>query len=414
MTYKTILQLWLLVPMMAGSAATVASSNIDPVQKFSWSENSGWMNWRDANGGTDGVFVDIGFLSGYVWMENVGWLNVGDGTPTDGEAYANEDDTDFGVNIEIGTGELHGFAWGENIGWINFDTASVTPDQARFDLGNGQFHGYAWAENIGWINLGDATHFVSIVPIAPAVAPAPHDRKKNRYISFDPNNGPQVVAFRVQKAAVAANTGFCTTSGTACSGAPAQGTCAGSQMCVAPFPAGSPAHSCWVQTPVLTETADQYTANCNSTPVFRVWTEPVVHVGDCEIIPNSEYTVFTNTAGPVEVLTGLAIKTSEVSSLNSKVWADSVGSFNGVEWTPPNRFTNVQDVLAILAFISNGAGRPRFTVVNLQATSSTDSCLNSFVNVSDVLIAVRGVASETYGPPSTGKIIDTATCPVCP
>jgi len=411
MILRTILQLTALVPaLILCNAATVASSNIDPVQKFSWSENAGWMNWHDANGGADGVFVDVDFLSGYIWMENVGWIDVGDGTPTDGEAYANDNDTDFGVNIDPGTGELFGFAWGENIGWINFDTASVAPDQARFDSGTGRFYGFAWSENIGWINLDDSTHDVSLAPIAPA----PHDRKKNRYISFDPHNGPQVVAFRVQKAAVAAGSGFCTMTGLPCIGAPAQGTCAGGQLCAAAFPSGSPAHSCWVQTPVQTATADQYTAKCDSTPVFRVWTEPVVHVGDCEIIPNSDYTVFTNTVGPVEVLSGLAVQTSEVSSFNSKLWADSVGVNNGIEWTTPNRFTNVQDVLAILAFISGSAIKPEFTVVNLQATSASDSCLNPFVNVGDVLIASQAITGASYGPPSTGKIIDTATCPICP
>lgn len=252
----------------------------------------------------------------------------------------------------------------------------------------------------------------TLPPAAPSGVQAVHNRQKNRYISFEPNNDG-VVAFRVQKAASMAGTGFCTSSGASCSGAPAQGTCSGGQLCVAPFPGGSPAHSCWVQTPAQSG-LDINTAKCDATPNFRVWTEPVVHVGDCEIIPNSDYTVFTNMAGPIEIPTGLAIKTAEVASLNTKVWADSVGSFNGVEWTAPNRFTNVQDVLGILSFISNSASRPEFPVVNLQAVSAPDSCLNPFVNTADVLIAVRGVAGDTYGPPNSGKIINTTTCPVCP
>jgi len=159
---------------------------------------------------------------------------------------------------------------------------------------------------------------------------------------------------------------------------------------------------------------DINTARCDATPVFRVWNEPVVHVGDCEIIPSSTYQVFTAIAETVEVPTPFETQTAEVPSFNTKVWADSVGSFNGVEWTPPNRFTNVQDVLAILNFISNIAGRPEFPVVNLQATSAPDSCLNPFINTADVLIAVRGVAGDNYGPPSSGKLSNTTLCPVCP
>jgi hypothetical protein len=249
-------------------------------------------------------------------------------------------------------------------------------------------------------------------PAVPSGAQAVHARLKNRYISFMPNNAGSV-AFRVQRAAIANGAGFCTTSGNACTGAPAQGTCAGGQLCVAPFPGGTPAHSCWVQAPSALP-GDLNTAKCDAAPVFRTWSEPVVHVGDCEIVPNSDYTVFTNIPGPVEVPTGLAIKTAEVASLNTKVWADSVGSFNGVEWTPPNRFTNVQDVLSILARISNAVGAPQFTVVNLQAVSAPDSCLNAFVNTADVLIAVRGVAGDRYGAPDTGKVTNTTLCPVCP
>lgn len=144
------------------SSSTFAQSNIDPTDKFSWSENAGWINWRDANGSADGVIVQANFLSGFAWGENVGWLNLGDGTPSSGLAYANVDGSDFGVNMAA-DGALSGFAWGENIGWVNFGTSSLGSDQARFDFLAARFRGYAWGENVGWINLDDATHFVGLV-----------------------------------------------------------------------------------------------------------------------------------------------------------------------------------------------------------------------------------------------------------
>lgn len=143
------------------SAAVHAQSNINPVDKFAWGENTGFINWFDANGGTDGVRVEATFLSGFAWGENIGWINFGNGTPANGTNYANVDGSDFGVNLAM-DGSLNGFAWGENIGWINFDTSAVSPDQARLDAPAGRFRGYAWGENIGWINLDDAVHFVGV------------------------------------------------------------------------------------------------------------------------------------------------------------------------------------------------------------------------------------------------------------
>ncbi len=149
-------------------------------------------------------------------------------------------------------------------------------------------------------------------------------------------------------------------------------------------------------------------------PVFRVWTEPVVHLGDCEIIPTSTYTVLVNASGPLENPNGLVRHTIDMPTFNSKVWGDTVGVNSGTEWTAPNRFTSVQDVLAILAFINGSAIRPEFTAANLQAVSAPDSCLNAFINVADLLICNQAISGANYGAPATGKITNTTSCPVCP
>ncbi len=130
-----------------------------PDHKFAWGENIGWANWRDADDAAQGVVVNDTFLPGYIWAENVGWINVGN-DPLDGETHANIDDTDFGVNVDIGTEHLSGYGWAENVGWVDFDTSSLGSDRAGFDTVEGRFRGYVWGENVGWINLDDATHFV--------------------------------------------------------------------------------------------------------------------------------------------------------------------------------------------------------------------------------------------------------------
>ena len=142
---------------LAAAMPALAQSTIDPINKYSWQENCGWMNWRDANSTAQGV-RDLGsYLSGYIWCENIGWVNTG-GTPANGVTFTNASGSDFGVNIAA-TGALSGFAWSENTGWVNFSGGALaTPAQpARLDLAANRFRGYAWAENIGWVNLDDAT-----------------------------------------------------------------------------------------------------------------------------------------------------------------------------------------------------------------------------------------------------------------
>ena len=131
-----------------------ASGNIDPADKYAWSENVGWVNFAPSNGGVTVVYNGAnGYLSGYAWGENIGWIKLGDDSAG---PYNNNSSTDWGVNLDAG-GNLSGFAWGENVGWIKFDSAY---NQATIDLVTGRFDGYAWGENIGWLRLkGTAPDF---------------------------------------------------------------------------------------------------------------------------------------------------------------------------------------------------------------------------------------------------------------
>ena len=90
-----------------------AQTNIDPTNKFAWSENIGWTNWRDANAGAQGAVVGFTFMTGFLWGENVGWINFSPATA--------------GVTIDPATGDFSGRAWGENIGWITFASTSPVP-----------------------------------------------------------------------------------------------------------------------------------------------------------------------------------------------------------------------------------------------------------------------------------------------
>lgn len=157
---KNRLKVIAMAGLWTSAAVCLAAStgSVDSVDKFSWGENIGWMNWADADQGM-GVMFMPNHLSGFLWCENVGHINAGNG----GGPYANTNNTNFGVNI-ASDGTLYGFAWGENIGWVNFTTSSLGGNRARYDSVAGRLRGYAWGENIGWINLNDATHFVGVNP----------------------------------------------------------------------------------------------------------------------------------------------------------------------------------------------------------------------------------------------------------
>ncbi len=157
---------FMLLPILALAPATLAQTNISPSDKFAWSENCGWLNFRDAGtpAGAQGVRLHADHLSGFIWGENLGWINVGNG----GGPYANTNNTNFGVNRNTANGFLTGYAWSENAGWINFNGGNLASPRnpARFDAAASRFRGYAWGENIGWINLDDATHFVGLPCVA--------------------------------------------------------------------------------------------------------------------------------------------------------------------------------------------------------------------------------------------------------
>jgi hypothetical protein len=137
-----------------------AATTINPVNKFSYGANIGWMDWRGDtnNGAIIGEFV----CAGFIYAANVGWINLGSGAPANGIRYQNNSAVDFGVNHE-GAGNLRGFAYGANIGWINFtnrDAAGGFFDGPKVDLLTGRLSGFAWSANCGWISLSNAQAFV--------------------------------------------------------------------------------------------------------------------------------------------------------------------------------------------------------------------------------------------------------------
>lgn len=141
---------------LLGVAQAATGSDIDPIEKYAWSTNTGWINFNPTHGGV-AVYAD--HLEGYAWGENIGWIRMGTHTGGGSHTYANTTQGNYGVNRAT-DGTLSGYAWATNVGWINFDP---THGGVTIDPITGQFNGYAWAENIGWIRLRGATYGVGMV-----------------------------------------------------------------------------------------------------------------------------------------------------------------------------------------------------------------------------------------------------------
>ena len=144
-----------LIVLFSWAASPVrAATTIDPVNRYAYGANLGWMDWCAATP-TNGAVIGEYVCSGYIYSANVGWINLGSGSPANGIQYQNNSATDFGVNQD-GLGNLRGYAYGANIGWINFENTGAP----KINLITGQMSGYVWSANCGWISLSNAVAYV--------------------------------------------------------------------------------------------------------------------------------------------------------------------------------------------------------------------------------------------------------------
>ena len=145
---------------LATVGLSVAESNIDANNAFSWSRSAGWFNWYSNS--ENGARIDEFVCGGFVYGANVGWINLGSGFPANGIQYLNDSSTDFGVNLDS-VGNLRGFAYGANVGWIEFNP----PGEPRINLDTGRLSGFAYSANMGWMNLGEFTSSTQIESFGP-------------------------------------------------------------------------------------------------------------------------------------------------------------------------------------------------------------------------------------------------------
>ena len=187
---------------------------------------------------------------------------------------------------------------------------------------------------------------------------------KNRYISFVPNQGATPCAFRVDKTTAPPGTGFV--------GAPDVN---GISKIVA-------------------------------APVIRVWAEPVIHAGDCEIVPRASYEVRATDGMGSE---GSPLIVPTIAKPGTKEWADTVGSLQGGAWTCPDGVVNANDFVAPLQKFQDLPTAPHVSLVDVGTVSATDPCVNKIGSFADVFLIIKGFQGEAYG-----ATTDPASCPPCP
>lgn len=120
--------------------ASTTDGTIDATNKWTWSENAGWIDFGTSGGN---VHVTDTALTGYAYGENIGWISLNcsntSSCGSNGYVVAN--------NAE---GTLSGYAWSENAGWIHF-----APTGGGVTISaSGVFTGSAYSENLGWIVFG--------------------------------------------------------------------------------------------------------------------------------------------------------------------------------------------------------------------------------------------------------------------
>jgi len=271
---------------------------------------------------------------------------------------------------------------------------------------------------------------VDLVP-PPAPAAPPHDRRKNRYLSFDPNN-MEAVAFELsltdnecsitgKKCSTAEDCKRCvggTADGSACtinSDCPGGGTCSVSgESCDEQSP---PVSLGWIGEPRDpscqnidsgaptggTCTDVDFVSRVVSSPVTRLWTEAVVHVGDCEIAPVQTYLLRGSNDGGATFTAGLELATIEKPQ--GKFWGDVVGSFQDGAWTAPNGLVNVDDVVSWVKFVTLRPA-PHITVLDLDGQAP-----NWVINATDLQFILQGFSGKLYPPTAFSNQGPPTGCP---
>ncbi|MFQ5589968.1 MAG: hypothetical protein ACE5HE_02285 [Phycisphaerae bacterium] len=203
----------------------------------------------------------------------------------------------------------------------------------------------------------------------PSEAPPPQNERKNRYISFSPANPGVVTAHRVD---LTSSTFFPDAVGVV-------------GWVSAPYDPGCPE-----PTDPPERCVGEYVARLECVPVYRVWTEAYIHVGDATIVPSATYEIRTvNETGG----SSLALTVATIRKPDHRNWGDVVGPADpsSGEFTGPDGFANVIDIQAAVLRM-----QMRFSPAPLTWIDVHDEMPNYIINISDIHQIKGGVVGWEY------------------
>ncbi|UCE58963.1 MAG: S8 family serine peptidase [Phycisphaerales bacterium] len=261
----------------------------------------------------------------------------------------------------------------------------------------------------------DGDHIPDECCLPPAYASPPHDTRKNRYISVDPNtNGFHLVAMQISlssmlrcsgdPAAACSEDSDCEPGTGPCAEHPSVGTVLG--WIGAPWDA-----SCYGEdgTPNGNPCTGEYLTRVVDEPVFMRW--PTVHIADCQIVPVATYDLRLTKDGTV-----LSEPLPVGTILKAAPWhyGDTVGVGTGdlpplPGFTPPNQIVNVNDVTAYL-LTAKGDSTPSVHPTWVDVHGLGDGAPpNYLLNVSDLQRILFGLEGQRYS--DAADQLDPGDCP---
>ncbi|MBU0719377.1 MAG: DUF362 domain-containing protein, partial [Planctomycetes bacterium] len=203
-----------------------------------------------------------------------------------------------------------------------------------------------------WTDSDNPPPLAECDDISPQPAPPPHDTRKNRYVSFDPNNGGALVAYRLA-------------------------------MTASDFFPESTGVLGWIDEP-----DENGIARVVASPHYSDAWPAVVHAGDCEVSPAATFEV-SLTADGTTFSSPLVVATTPQPP--PAKWGDCVGAMEGGVWTAPNGVVNFDDITAAVQYFTSAPTAPHLTWIDLD-----DEVPNKVINFADIMQIVLAFQGTDY------------------
>ncbi len=320
------------------------------------------------NTGVTGMYVDLSFnasiFQASTLVHTTGFPELNEGSIDNGSGLI----TNFGGSNFTPQGVDP--AW-VRLGYVEMTTLSTTATSITSALGIGGVGVFSrQPPTLSELSLGSTSFNCNDLLLPPLPAPVPHDVTKDRYLSLNPSTNPgQPIALRVTR-----------------------------MDSTTPWYVGCGLQDAGVEgkLSVLVQTTE-----------YCVWTDSVIHVRGCEIVPGNEYLIEV-TADDVNFSTPLSIFTTPPPFTAGRQFGDLAGSFIGGTWLAPDGLVTANDIVSVVQKFQLLPSAPHLSRVD------TDGLVpNGIIAGNDILREVIAFAGGEFGDGVTNCL--TGSClPSCP